>query len=50
VLRDSRPADRQLVGELAHSARPGAEALEDLAPRAVTQSVEGHLLVSWHLR
>ena len=52
VLRDRRPRDRHLAGELAHGLGPLGEALEDRAPGRVGQGRQRLSLysVSFHLR
>jgi hypothetical protein len=37
VLRDARPAHRELLGELVHRARPRAQQVQQRAPRRVRQ-------------
>jgi hypothetical protein len=50
VLRDRRPGDRQLGGELADRARPAGQKLDDRLPGGVTQRRERRCSVSCHER
>jgi hypothetical protein len=50
VLRDGRPADRQLAGKLAYGARPLGETLEDRPARRVAESGPSVSFVSLHER
>jgi hypothetical protein len=48
MLRDGRPAYRELVGELSDRPRSAAEKLEDLPPCRIAERVE-RMSVSMHL-
>jgi hypothetical protein len=48
VLGHRRPADRQLLGELADRARASSQQLEDLPPGGVAEQAETGISVSVH--
>jgi hypothetical protein len=50
VLGDGRPADRQLVGELADGPGPLGEPLEDGPPGRVAEQAQSGISVSSHER